>query len=38
MAYKGEIAHAFAVIVKEMWTNKYAPMPTKFKSTLSKHH
>lgn len=38
MGYKGELAHCFAVIMKELWTNKFAVLPTKFKSVVGKHH
>ena len=38
MGCKGELAHAFATLVKEMWTNKFAVLPKNFKSTIGKYH
>ncbi len=38
MGHKGELANAFALVIKEMWTNRFAVLPKSFKSIVGRLH
>lgn len=38
MGNKGEVIHAFAGLIKDIWTNKYSANPRSFKSTMGKNY
>mmetsp|Transcript_23238 Transcript_23238/g.22809 ORF Transcript_23238/g.22809 Transcript_23238/m.22809 type:complete len:87 (+) Transcript_23238:799-1059(+) len=38
MGCNGELINSFAILIKELWTNKYSVIPKNFKSSIGKYH